>query len=825
MMDYFFAIIETSAVMSAAILLLVLLGKAFDRKTSPSMRHLCWLIVVASLLIPYRLALLPQLPSAQTETPLHVFQPTYVAGDWMDRWSSFRNDMQATSSANDFAMTVTGQPGVTIGGAETGGAPSIEVAAEIAVTPYPVHNEISPGQILVLVWAAGAAVFVLVFVLRHLRFVRAINKFGKELHDGAVYDMLRLIRCHVGIKREVRLIVCPIITVPIMHGLFRPTIVLPEQYVYGYGCEYVNEEQLQLMLLHEALHIKRGDILARLICLAAVAIHWFNPLVHIMNRIAMEESEKACDDAVIAHAGNKSRILYSQTLLSAAGQSTRHNGVLGFSLTSGGRKMKNRLINIMFRKRPKRWVLISFTAMLMAVVMAFGLVGFAAAEHEAPFAWPKSFEGQNPFYGETITVAVPWMPEFFTGFAQEYQWRNPGVTIEIIYLDDIYSAREQIGLDLIAGNAPTLIMGNLVDYHHPMVRPLFVDWLPIIYADPNFNEEDWFMNVFEALTRDGRLMGFPISYHGAGSSFIVANSTIPGLAEEMAGRQSISFNEMMEIHSRISPTLDTTMYMERSFDVLTAVTDNIDRFLDFETGRVEFSSPEFINLITQAREITGPGRNFGASQLFNWYEAGNRQVTATLAQQYLFRKISLLDIDNFGVFEEDLIFVNPLPYTNDRGELLIAPQQTMVLSADASNTQQALAMDFIRFITVPPSGQGDDRLHHNRFTAFLNRIYTSPARGHASSVFPYTLDWTPSRFSVFDGWRWAGEGWHEAVETIVAYANASGEMPMRDTRYAPEIVRYVIREVLHQFHDGQITAEQAANVLQDRVSHMLLEMR
>jgi len=459
-------------------------------------------------------------------------------------------------------------------------------------------------------------------------------------------------------------------------------------------------------------------------------------------------------------------------------------------------------------KKRIRVVSVFLVAMLLTACVE------AAPGEQGPFVWPESV------YGETLTVAV--LGPRFERIAGEFELRNPGVTIELIEFEHLDVGREQIAMEIMAGNVPTLTLGDFVDYHHPLTAQYFADWLPIMHSNPNFDENDWFMNVFYALARDGRLMGFPMSYDmSVGNSFYVANSTVPGLAEEFAGRQGISTNELMEIYERISATTGTNMHMERSFDVLQAVEDNIGRFFDFETRRVQFGSREFIDFIAHAREITSPRRNFGTMQFFNFGEIGNREVTLALSHQYMFRRITISDMDNFGAFEGDLVFVNPLAYTNDRGELLISPDMTWALSASASHAQQALALELLRFAIVPPVYREEDIVRHR---LLVSSTSASPARGHARSTFEHSFTWATSAFHFTQGWRYADGGWHVAIDALVAYAEAASEMPMHDTRYAPEFVRDALRQILHEFHDGLITAEQAANDLQNRITLIIMEM-
>jgi len=50
------------------------------------------------------------------------------------------------------------------------------------------------------------------------------------------------------------------------------------------------------------------------------------------------------------------------------------------------------------------------------------------------------------------------------------------------------------------------------------------------------------------------------------------------------------------------------------------------------------------------------------------------------------------------------------------------------------------------------------------------------------------------------------------------------EMPKVDWRFAPGMIWDVLDEILGQFQDGLITAEQAAQDLQNRVTLILMEM-
>ena len=59
------------------------------------------------------------------------------------------------------------------------------------------------------------------------------------------------------------------------------------------------DERIRVVLAHELAHIRRNDWLSQLSAELLRALYWFNPLVWLASRRLREESERACDDAVL----------------------------------------------------------------------------------------------------------------------------------------------------------------------------------------------------------------------------------------------------------------------------------------------------------------------------------------------------------------------------------------------------------------------------------------------------------------------------------------------------------------------------------------------
>lgn len=72
----------------------------------------------------------------------------------------------------------------------------------------------------------------------------------------------------------------------------------------------------QYVLAHELVHIKRFDIITKVVLAVALCIHWFNPLVWVMYVLANRDIELSCDETVIRQFGENTRAVYAKVLIS-----------------------------------------------------------------------------------------------------------------------------------------------------------------------------------------------------------------------------------------------------------------------------------------------------------------------------------------------------------------------------------------------------------------------------------------------------------------------------------------------------------------------------
>jgi beta-lactamase regulating signal transducer with metallopeptidase domain len=99
---------------------------------------------------------------------------------------------------------------------------------------------------------------------------------------------------------------------PAVCGLFRPVILLPRSLA-----ERLPPAQLRAVLLHELLHLRRGDVWVNFVQALLQIAYWWHPLLWLANARIRRVREEAVDDAVML-ALNEDAETYAPTLLEVA---------------------------------------------------------------------------------------------------------------------------------------------------------------------------------------------------------------------------------------------------------------------------------------------------------------------------------------------------------------------------------------------------------------------------------------------------------------------------------------------------------------------------
>lgn len=157
-----------------------------------------------------------------------------------------------------------------------------------------------------LLWFGIAALLAAYFAAGYVCMTRRFHprRILPQPSVDALLDRFRFLR-------DPRICVTESRRAPLTFGVFRPTVLLPDDLPAG-------QPQFQLVLAHELAHIRRRDCLRKLLLIVCLCLYWWNPLVWIMVRLADRDMELACDEAVLRALGPACKKPYALALLDMA---------------------------------------------------------------------------------------------------------------------------------------------------------------------------------------------------------------------------------------------------------------------------------------------------------------------------------------------------------------------------------------------------------------------------------------------------------------------------------------------------------------------------
>lgn len=219
----------------------------------------------------------------------------------------------------------------------------LETAA--AMPPPQTNDSVMPVQWAVLIWGAGAAIFAIYRVFVLIQFRIKVKHESKSVTSADVMCELETQKQVCGVRRGVRLAVCPRVGSPMLLGILRPVILLPS--------ENLPADDLRLILRHELTHCKRGDLICKLAAVIISTVHWFNPLAHVLLRQINELCELSCDEALARRMDAEQRREYGFVLLAQATPAPASIPIVCSRFSKEKNILESRLKNIMNLKKKK----------------------------------------------------------------------------------------------------------------------------------------------------------------------------------------------------------------------------------------------------------------------------------------------------------------------------------------------------------------------------------------------------------------------------------------------------------------------------------------
>jgi TonB family protein len=291
-------------------------------------------------------------------------------------------------------------------------APSAAAASRVpAVAQAEAPVPIDLARLVVPVWVAGAAVGLLLLFAGLGRLFWLAAR-ARRVSDRPWVDIAGSIARQYGLTRPVTILTTDHPALIVTWGWLRPRIMVP------HAARWWSVDRIRIVLSHELAHAQRGDWLMQLTAELLRSVYWFNPLLWIARARLRQESEQACDDAVLSLGVDGSE--YAGHLLDLARDAVRHRSRWSVSVPAPAMVRPSS-----FERR--------VTAMLNAQI------------NRTPLTRPARFLASAAFFAITIPLAGFGQSSFstVTGIVTDPEGRMiPGV--EVVLTNTQREARTEV---------------------------------------------------------------------------------------------------------------------------------------------------------------------------------------------------------------------------------------------------------------------------------------------------------------------------------------------------------------------------------------------
>jgi len=331
----------------AALALLAWLAERLFKLREPRVRHaLWWFVLVAPLVLaPGRLALTQRQAAVEIAVPT----PAPVARVARAVPSFPYHVMRAEADARPSRVRVRN--------------------AEVAFDA--VHR---PG--LALAWLLGCAALTLRLIRGHRR-VRRMLAASRPVEDAAALQALRALCAEAGLRTGVELRSSDLIGAPVLHGIRRPVILVPE------WMDSLAGDELRALLAHEVAHVRRRDVLANLAQRVIEIPLFFHPGAWLASRRVTLAREELCDAWALGQGADPAS--YARSLAAAAERAHASAAAASLGVVESRFTLLKRvqaILEVRSMKHVTRPLAIALAALLAISAAAFACVRVTGAREK-----------------------------------------------------------------------------------------------------------------------------------------------------------------------------------------------------------------------------------------------------------------------------------------------------------------------------------------------------------------------------------------------------------------------------------------------------------
>ncbi|MBQ7102942.1 MAG: DUF4825 domain-containing protein, partial [Anaerotignum sp.] len=346
---------EMSLFAVPVILVFALCSNALGKRYGTKWRYLLWLVIAVRLCIPVQIDLPDFMMGMQVEVPSVQNGAREILLERTEQYVIEETTMEPV-------------PVDTIAAEDRTQLPTVNLDPNSSYQ-NPVDFFLAYPDVL---WFLGVLMFLAWQGWKYFSFKRMLKRNRRKVMDAAVLDHFYTLCREMGMKKRPEIYFCEPLPSPLCIGFFKPAVYI--------NSEDREEKELRLILQHELTHCKRNDLWFKGVFMLARALHFFNPFVHWMAKLAEKDMEFSCDLAVMENCGMKEREAYSMAILRTVKEASHKNMQMSTAFSGGKEELKARFENIFDMTKKKRGIAL-FTA---AAILVCGGTAFVGCTAPAP---------------------------------------------------------------------------------------------------------------------------------------------------------------------------------------------------------------------------------------------------------------------------------------------------------------------------------------------------------------------------------------------------------------------------------------------------------
>lgn len=249
---------------------------------------------------------------------------------------------------------------------------------------------LSIAERLFIVWILGTVIFILWNIYCYNKFIKEVISFSYE--DNEFSNILNRCKRELDITSKIYVRKSFIANSPMLVGIFNPVIIFPDNMICS--------DNLEPVIIHELIHLRRRDLLIKFIQILITALNWFNPIIYIMNSNIEKWCEISCDEIVAENMSYSQRKEYGNTVISIIENVSLIPNNLCLYLCSDKKYIKRRLIMMLNVKKTSKFKKVFSGLLILGLVVGTTAISVPATTTDRDNE--INLEGKT--YEETISI-------------------------------------------------------------------------------------------------------------------------------------------------------------------------------------------------------------------------------------------------------------------------------------------------------------------------------------------------------------------------------------------------------------------------------------